>query len=226
MLSRREEDHDMIVQLERNLRSSEDMLNELFRSRDSYSNDRDHLLRELTNLTVESDSFQAQLENETLNLNNLRREVARLEADVESEQEKLFSLQPEFDVQNAACRDVEDRLSLAQQRQQQLYSKQGRNAEFESAAHRDDWLRSQISSREEQLLHIRDQRDQLKMEIEYSHSEIASTEEYLTEREETIAMRKEEIERLKSGLEAKIMERNSQNVVLISLLVSFLSPLY
>ncbi|KAK9465850.1 RecF/RecN/SMC [Lipomyces arxii] len=87
-------------------------------------------------------------------------EVVRM---IQSKEAQLAELTPRFEQSLQVETEVKKMLAEAEEVQQRLYSKQGRNAQFRTKAERDAWLRKDIADIKTTIV----QRDQIRIDIQF-----------------------------------------------------------
>ena len=117
-------------------------------------------------------------------------ELRTVEESIQSREEELAQITPEFDAKKAEELTIKSQLDDADASRQRLYAKQGRNSRFRNKRERDDWLTQEVSDTYMNLSTVKAVRMQ--------------TTEDITELEKEIGTLESEVEQLRGQFEGRV----------------------
>ncbi|KRZ34969.1 Structural maintenance of chromosomes protein 3 [Trichinella pseudospiralis] len=153
--------------------------------------------KEKTKLELAIRDLKEEVEGERSNRRKAENELDRLKAEIAEKQANLDQVQPRFNELIKQEQQVNTELAIAEQRQRELYSKQGWTEQFRSVEERDQWIKRNLAKITRQISDKRDQIVRLKSELEQELTRLDNVEVRLVESTQELEQQRESIERNK-----------------------------
>ncbi|KAI9338092.1 chromosome segregation protein sudA [Zopfochytrium polystomum] len=140
-----------ILEVEKELRSTEQRLLALKRERDEINEDKDDYIKALAALEMVVKDLEDQRVQTSENRGKLEGDLADLDRLIGGKEAELAALMPEYNAAAEEERGLLERKSSLQNERSNLLDKQGRGRQFRTRAERDTFLNNEISSLEENI---------------------------------------------------------------------------
>ncbi|KAF9113570.1 Structural maintenance of chromosomes protein 3 [Mortierella sp. AM989] len=135
-------------------------------------------------------------------------ELIAIENEIQAKELELSQVTPEFQAREAEERQLSETLEQVELQCQTLYSKQGRAGQFESKAHRDEWIRQEMNEIQQSYSTQTSQAALLETELVALKTQLSQVTEKIQATREKEIERKAEGEKLFGDLIALKAERD------------------
>lgn len=188
---------EAIAQLERELTNQKQQLQEADRDAEISRSDLDELQKERAKLAVIVADWSASAGTHNREISNLRSSLQRVEEEIVRKETELAHLAPAVAEGQARQENLQAVLGAEEAEKVALISKQGRFAQFKSAAERDAWIQSQLKMLEttiqlqnQQGVEAETALQEARVQVEQLTKEVAEIEETAS----TAASRRDELD--------------------------------
>ncbi|KRX58664.1 Structural maintenance of chromosomes protein 3 [Trichinella sp. T9] len=188
---------DQIYNIQKQLRELERQWSGFEEERLQMISEQSERFKEKTKLELAIRDLKEEVEGERSNRRKAENELDRLKAEITEKQASLDQVQPRFNELIKQEQQVNTELAIAEQRQRELYSKQGWTEQFRSAEERDQWIKRNLAKITRQISDKRDQIGRLKSELEQELARLDNVEVRLVESTQELEQQRESIERNK-----------------------------
>ncbi|KRX76558.1 Structural maintenance of chromosomes protein 3 [Trichinella sp. T6] len=188
---------DQIYNIQKQLRELERQWSGFEEERLQMISEQSERFKEKTKLELAIRDLKEEVEGERSNRRKAENELDRLKAEITEKQASLDQVQPRFNELIKQEQQVNTELAIAEQRQRELYSKQGWTEQFRSAEERDQWIKRNLAKITRQISDKRDQIVRLKSELEQELARLDNVEVRLVESTQELEQQRESIERNK-----------------------------
>ncbi|OUC40103.1 RecF/RecN/SMC protein [Trichinella nativa] len=188
---------DQIYNIQKQLRELERQWSGFEEERLQMISEQSERFKEKTKLELAIRDLKEEVEGERSNRRKAENELDRLKAEITEKQASLDQVQPRFNELIKQEQQVNTELAIAEQRQRELYSKQGWTEQFRSAEERDQWIKRNLAKITRQISDKRDQIIRLKSELEQELARLDNVEVRLVESTQELEQQRESIERNK-----------------------------
>ncbi|KRX76560.1 Structural maintenance of chromosomes protein 3 [Trichinella sp. T6] len=178
--------------------------------------------KEKTKLELAIRDLKEEVEGERSNRRKAENELDRLKAEITEKQASLDQVQPRFNELIKQEQQVNTELAIAEQRQRELYSKQGWTEQFRSAEERDQWIKRNLAKITRQISDKRDQEST--QELEQQRESIERNKRHQNElkhNRDALQNERQELWRTESGLSQSLQackeEINHMDMILRSI---------
>ncbi|KRY92682.1 Structural maintenance of chromosomes protein 3 [Trichinella pseudospiralis] len=178
--------------------------------------------KEKTKLELAIRDLKEEVEGERSNRRKAENELDRLKAEIAEKQANLDQVQPRFNELIKQEQQVNTELAIAEQRQRELYSKQGWTEQFRSAEERDQWIKRNLAKITRQISDKRDQEST--QELEQQRESIERNKRHQNElkhNRDALQNERQELWRTESGLSQSLQackeEINHMDMILRSI---------
>ncbi|XP_003376765.1 NADH dehydrogenase I, D subunit [Trichinella spiralis] len=178
--------------------------------------------KEKTKLELAIRDLKEEVEGERSNRRKAENELDRLKAEITEKQASLDQVQPRFNELIKQEQQVNTELAIAEQRQRELYSKQGWTEQFRSAEERDQWIKKNLAKITRQISDKRDQEST--QELEQQRESIERNKRHQNElkhNRDALQNERQELWRTESGLSQSLQackeEINHMDMILRSI---------
>ncbi|KAI7823212.1 chromosome segregation protein sudA [Gamsiella multidivaricata] len=145
-----------------------------------------------TELRIKDHEDNAEMTSESKQRN--QEELKAVEDEIQSKESELSQVLPEFQACEAEERQLREELERVEMQRETLYSKQGRAGQFQSKAHRDEWIRNEMNDIQQSFNRQTAQATLTENELQTQRSQLAQIKEKIKAVREQEAARKTEIE--------------------------------
>ncbi|KRZ34968.1 putative NADH dehydrogenase [ubiquinone] iron-sulfur protein 2, mitochondrial [Trichinella pseudospiralis] len=178
--------------------------------------------KEKTKLELAIRDLKEEVEGERSNRRKAENELDRLKAEIAEKQANLDQVQPRFNELIKQEQQVNTELAIAEQRQRELYSKQGWTEQFRSVEERDQWIKRNLAKITRQISDKRDQEST--QELEQQRESIERNKRHQNElkhNRDALQNERQELWRTESGLSQSLQackeEINHMDMILRSI---------
>ncbi|KAK9477759.1 RecF/RecN/SMC [Lipomyces japonicus] len=155
--------------------------------------DRRQIEQERKDLIRQRATTELQLKNSSdnehdvkLRVTDLQRDLQTVLADIAIKQAKLTEIGPLFEQSLQAEAENKKELAEADTIQQELYSKQGRNAQFNAKSERDKWIKKEVSNIQALLKQRQDVRLELEQQLQDMNDQLSEAKSEISKSRETL----------------------------------------
>ena len=165
------------------------------KERDAAEEERQERIRRRAKIELESKDAEEKRQREKERAEKTAQELAEVEAQIAEATKKLEDITPKWVTK---CKEEEERKAVAardEARIEELYSKQGRSAQFSSKQERDRWLKRELKSIKETLEQRRQQKAELERDVAQLKAQATHEKEQAEENAAGMDLRRQNIEK-------------------------------